>query len=389
MGSRTIWTVVIALCLGTIAAAIAWYALLRAVFPSQPTFDEAGGYVLVYEVDVPAARNGDEVISDVIEVLQQRVDPQGVLQIQFRHLTEDQIEVRVPVPPEIRSLRSQYLDAREAVVSRMGDAGDELVAALEGDTAGRLESLKSRFNHLSGEIDDLIDKRDAYQAQRSAGNDPDDIVRLLRGAGVLEFRIAVMAGKAEGINVQELRDQLEEVGAANVDSTVARWFEINDLEQWYDHDDQLADLENDPEDFFARYRGLVGDYHDGKYYLLMYTTPRKSLTHEGDTDWKIDRAWLDSDRMGRACVAFRLDPVGGQLMGRLTGPHVQQPMAIILDGQVFGAPTLQTQILNRGQITGNFSQAELLYLIRVLEAGDLPAPLSSEPVSVEEVEAGQ
>ncbi|UCD73929.1 MAG: protein translocase subunit SecD [Phycisphaerales bacterium] len=251
-----------------------------------------------------------------------------------------------------------------------------------GQRAVALEQLKSQFSHLSTQLDDLVTKYSDFQAKRRGFDDPEDLKRLLRGAGVLEFRIAVMAGKAEGINVQELRDQLDEVGAENVDSTVARWLEINDLKQWYDDDDQLAALERDPENFFASQRGLVGDYKDGKYYLLIYTSPQKSLTHEGTTDWKIDRAWVDSDRMGRACVAFRLDPVGGQLMGRLTGPHVQQPMAIILDGQVFGAPTLQTQILNRGQITGSFSRPELLYLIRVLEAGALSARLTDEPIAV-------
>ena len=51
-------------------------------------------------------------------------------------------------------------------------------------------------------------------------------------------------------------------------------------------------------------------------------------------------------------------------------------------GRCIRHPTLQSQITNSGIITGNFSQKEIAYLTRVLDAGALEARLSPEPIAV-------
>jgi SecD/SecF fusion protein len=104
------------------------------------------------------------------------------------------------------------------------------------------------------------------------------------------------------------------------------------------------------------------------------------MTHSGDP-WKIESTGESIDRLGRKAVAFRLDPAGGQMMSRLTGPHVNQPMAIVLDGQVYSAPNLNSQIGSSGIIEGEFSQSEINYLTRVLAAGALEARLSDRPIA--------
>ena len=68
-------------------------------------------------------------------------------------------------------------------------------------------------------------------------------------------------------------------------------------------------------------------------------------------------------------------------MRNLTGPNVNQPMAIVLDGEVYTAPNLNSAIGSNGIIQGNFGEAEITYLIRVLAAGSLEARLSPEPIS--------
>ena len=120
---------------------------------------------------------------------------------------------------------------------------------------------------------------------------------------------------------------------------------------------------------------------DGKIYILLYTTPEKSMTHEGDQKWTMQRTFRTVDELGRPAVGFALDPSGGRAMSGLTGPNIQQPMAIVLDGQVYSAPNLNSRIGDRGVISGNFATAEVDYLIRVLAAGALDARLSKEPIS--------
>src|SRR5262249_3621842 len=53
----------------------------------------------------------------------------------------------------------------------------------------------------------------------------------------------------------------------------------------------------------------------------------------------------------------------------------------ILDGLVMSAPTINSEIRERGQITGSFSQREVDNLVNILRAGALPASLKQQPVA--------
>ncbi len=259
------------------------------------------------------------------------------------------------------------------------ETGKPLTMDSQRDVA--LRNLQAEFSHLSDALDALATAFDDYQDKRTGFDDPQDLIRLLRGAGVLQFRIAVNSTKLEGVNPTDLRQELAERGPARTDSSVAKWFPINDLKQWYDGEAQLAQLQADPRSFFAQ-RLLIAEEHEGEYYLLLYTSDARSMTHTEGREWNIEQASRDADRLGRPAVRFRLDLPGGGMMSRLTGPHVGEAMAIVLDGQVFSAPTLQSQIGNTGIITGNFSVSEINYLIRVLAAGSLKARLSREPIAI-------
>ncbi|MEP7288927.1 MAG: protein translocase subunit SecD [Chloroflexota bacterium] len=68
-----------------------------------------------------------------------------------------------------------------------------------------------------------------------------------------------------------------------------------------------------------------------------------------------------------------------------TATHIQQPMAIVLDGQVLSAPIIQSALPTGGQITGNFDQAKAQELALQLRYGALPVSLQVE--SIEQVGA--
>jgi preprotein translocase subunit SecD len=240
------------------------------------------------------------------------------------------------------------------------EAGDVVLDAEEKPVMGpsqreqALTDLGEDFPHLATDLDTLVQASDAYREKSKGLDDPEDLKRLLRGAGVLEFRIAINATEP-GVDVDALRLELAEGGALNTSSTRARWLPINDLKQWYDNPEQLAFLEADPVTFF-RQRQLVAAEHEGTYYLLLSTVFDKTMTHEAERDWSLKRAFPNVDDFGRPCVAFELDDAGAALMGRLTGKNIGEPMAIVLDGEIFSAPTVQSQITKTGTITGNFSQ---------------------------------
>ena len=84
------------------------------------------------------------------------------------------------------------------------------------------------------------------------------------------------------------------------------------------------------------------------------------------------------DPQQRPLVNFEFNPEGGKLFRELTGSHIQDPLAIILDNNVRSAPTIQSQISTRGQITGRYTSQEAADLAVVLRAGSLSVPVVIE-----------
>jgi preprotein translocase subunit SecD len=91
-------------------------------------------------------------------------------------------------------------------------------------------------------------------------------------------------------------------------------------------------------------------------------------------DLKTARSAVDA-QTNAPDIQFTLNPQGAEKFKRTTGANIGRQLAIILDGQVESAPTIQGQISSDGQITGRFTQQEAEELAKVLRAGALPATL--------------
>ncbi len=76
-------------------------------------------------------------------------------------------------------------------------------------------------------------------------------------------------------------------------------------------------------------------------------------------------------------VNFRLSYEKGTQFGEMTSSNIGRRMAIILDGQVLSAPSINGRINDRGMIEGGFDQAEALDLSLALKSGALPAGITT------------
>jgi preprotein translocase subunit SecD len=75
-------------------------------------------------------------------------------------------------------------------------------------------------------------------------------------------------------------------------------------------------------------------------------------------------------------VALTFNKEGGELFAKLTRENKGRMLAIILDGQLLSAPTIQDEITDgEAQITGQFSADEAKALVRNLNYGALPVPI--------------
>ncbi len=107
-------------------------------------------------------------------------------------------------------------------------------------------------------------------------------------------------------------------------------------------------------------------------------TPLLLDTEETLTGSILSDAFVDAGELGLPVVSFRMNKEGAKAFGRLTGANIGKRLAIVLDGTVQSAPTIQSRITDAGQISGRFTREEANDLAIVLRAGALPAPIIVE-----------
>ncbi len=95
---------------------------------------------------------------------------------------------------------------------------------------------------------------------------------------------------------------------------------------------------------------------------------------------------------GGPMVSFTLDAKGGRRFERLTGDNLPNPttqakrqLGIVLDKKLISSPYVNSTIKNRGQITVGGDEAEVEFLVDILNAGSLPLTLNKTPISEETI----
>ena len=82
------------------------------------------------------------------------------------------------------------------------------------------------------------------------------------------------------------------------------------------------------------------------------------------------------DEFNQPAISFSFNREGARKFGNFTGASIGRNLAIIMDGEVYSAPTIQSRISDEGRITGNFTNEEAADLALILRSGALPASLT-------------
>ena len=81
------------------------------------------------------------------------------------------------------------------------------------------------------------------------------------------------------------------------------------------------------------------------------------------------------DQHGRPCVTMSMNTDGSRRWAQLTKNNIGRAIAIVLDGCVYSAPNVNSEITGgRSEITGNFTIEQTKDLANVLRSGKMPAP---------------
>lgn len=112
----------------------------------------------------------------------------------------------------------------------------------------------------------------------------------------------------------------------------------------------------------------------GRFYQELYILEEDAfLTGEQLVDATATR---DQQEYNQPIVLFQLNRRGGRVFENVTTENQYDRIAIVLDGEVVSAPTVESRIGSRGQITmGDADFNEAADLALVLRAGALPAQL--------------
>ena len=240
----------------------------------------------------------------------------------------------------------------------------------------------------------------------------DEIKRLVSSAGTLQFRI-----------VANSRDHADIIQAARLQSTsdnqnirvsrdvraadghlIGRWFTVGREDARADgvrplRENVLADISRDSKTGrILEFPPLEGDYAVERWLasqeindvdvLIALEKAGQPFPEVNGED--LSRASSTVDKAGSPAVSFNMNVTGAQKLLALTASNqpeggFKRRMAIIMDGRVLSAPSLNSPISNNGIIEGRFTRDEVDFMSSVLKSGRLPAVLGKEPISQSQI----
>lgn len=236
-----------------------------------------------------------------------------------------------------------------------------------------IEDLKTAFRDRAEKIDAVVAAFDDYGPSGVELDDPKDLQRMLKGAGILEFRILPTTDQPD-VDADEIARQVELLKtkgpkfAANASQGKYVWCEIENIDEW------------------KMVTSIYAQFGE-KYFVLASDQKNETMLHstEGPRAWKLVRSFPTTDQMGARAIGFSMNDKGGMLFGKLTSANINRPLCILLDGIAISAPAINERIGSSGIIKGSFNQADVLDMVNKLNAGSLPARLIEQPISVKTI----
>jgi SecD/SecF fusion protein len=232
--------------------------------------------------------------------------------------------------------------------------------------AKRVADLEARFPDRKDKIERVVAAYRSYRPFRGRLDDPADLQRMLKGAGILEFRILPTMDRSElgQAEIERYLADLKDKGPKAASDSRYKWVQIEEIKEW-------------------QVRGSIVGQFGEKFYVLASNQPDETMLHGTSArEWKLENSYPTSDNVGRRAIGFTLNAKGGNLFYGITSKNTNRPLAILLDDVAISAPNIsESGIHERGIITGSFSQTQISDMVNKLNAGSLPARLIEQPIS--------
>jgi preprotein translocase subunit SecD len=310
--------------------------------------DLQGGVHLVYEVDGEKAAEitTERIAGSLTNIFNEEEIKAGV--------EKEGMEITVsPVTDDIEALVNQNypnLDivsrTEEMLVYRLSDSEIERIKELSVDQA--LETIRNRVDQF-GVSEPSIHTQSTNEivVQLPGVKDANRAIELVGKTAILEFKL--------------LDD--ENALAAELPGSITAGGEEELFRKYAEK------LPEDDEILFEK----VEDEKTGIVYKKVYLVKKQTLmTGEFLTEARVN---IDQS-YNEPYTGISFDSTGAKLFEQITANNVNRRLAIILDDNVYSAPSIREKIAGgNAQITGRFTMEEAKDLAIVLRSGSLPAPL--------------
>lgn len=127
---------------------------------------------------------------------------------------------------------------------------------------------------------------------------------------------------------------------------------------------------------------LIGQTPVLEFKLVSEATPTASSTEPALIDTGLTGRYITTSQVeydgqtGRPVVGMVFNDEGGNLFAKITKDNIGRQLAIVLDGVVISAPTINGEILGgKAQITGQYTVQQANELARSLKYGALPVAI--------------
>lgn len=307
--------------------------------------DLQGGLHLVFEVDTERAA---EISAE--RVVQYLRDDAGEKGIEAEIMSEGTLVRVAPFSDELdRIIKKDYRRLEPRGGGLYGLSAGEISDIKENSVDQAIETIRNRIDQF-GVAEPTIHKQGTNEivVQLPGVKEPERAIDLIGRTAQLEFKLVD--------DEAPVAAEMPRAVAPGEEGALVREFEGRTPEG-----DEI----------------LFGNITDETTNKVVSKTPYlidKEVLLTGDLLTEA-RVAIDQ-RDNSPYVAIRFNSSGARIFENVTGAHVEDRLAIILDGTVYSAPVIRERIGGGdAQISGSFTMAEAKDLAIVLRAGSLPAPV--------------
>ena len=354
---------------------------LAELFATQQLRDKVNTKSTDKEVEAVLRSEVKSAIDNSYNVLRTRIDRFGVVQpnIQALEGQEGRIMIEMPgikEPERVRKLLQGsanlefwetytaaeivpflgQLDTKLAAVESTSGKSKDKVVEVEADTTETAEAAEATAEKdsaktgdlaaaLSNESKDATTESKANAAASKKATEQHPLLSRLQVAPASENCIVGYASKREMDNINKLLESPE--AKAVLPSDLRLKWGVKGMGE-----------------------GAAADIYE--LYAIKVTERNGHAPLEGDV---VTDAKDEFDQNGRPCVSMKMNVEGARRWAALTKANLHRCVAIVLDDNVYSAPTVQSEITGgNSQITGNFTAEDTRDLANVLKSGKMPAP---------------